>query len=59
MFLHCALFGFLLRHSMEGDELTNHITEIRKIVAHSTTEIDVVYTDDSYVASKTVDMYEQ
>lgn len=43
---------------MEGDELTNHNTEIRKIVAH-TTEIEVVYTDDNYEASKTVDMYEQ
>ncbi|KAM0848630.1 hypothetical protein ACQ4PT_054253 [Festuca glaucescens] len=44
---------------MEGDELTNQSTEIRKIVAHGTTEIEVVYTDDSYEASKTVDMYEQ
>jgi hypothetical protein len=44
---------------MEGDELTNHITENRKIVAHGTTEIDAVYTDESYEASKTVDMYEQ
>jgi hypothetical protein len=44
---------------MEGDELTNHSTDIRKIVAHGTTEINVVYTDDSYEASKTVHMYEQ
>jgi hypothetical protein len=44
---------------MEGDELTNHSTEIRKIVARGTTEIDVIYTDDSYEASKHVDMYEQ
>ncbi|XP_071680524.1 uncharacterized protein [Lolium perenne] len=44
---------------MEGDELTNQSTEIRKIIAHGTTEIEVIYTDDSYEASKTVDMYEQ
>jgi hypothetical protein len=59
LFLHCALFGFLLCHAMEGDELTNHSIDIRKIVAHGMTEINVVYTDDSYEASKTVHMYEQ
>ncbi|KAM0865985.1 hypothetical protein ACQ4PT_042878 [Festuca glaucescens] len=42
----------------QEDELINHSTEICKIVAH-TTEIEVVYTDDNYEATKIVDMYEQ
>ncbi|KAM0845727.1 hypothetical protein ACQ4PT_056167 [Festuca glaucescens] len=40
-------------------EVTNYSTQIRKIIAHGTTDIEVIYTDDNYEATKIVDMYEQ
>ncbi|KAM0878271.1 hypothetical protein ACQ4PT_034984 [Festuca glaucescens] len=43
----------------QAGKLINYSTHFRKIVAHGTTEIEVIYTDDNYEVTKIVDMYEQ
>ena len=39
-------------------KLIIYSTRFRKIVAHGTTEIEVVYTDDNYEVTEIVDMNE-